>query len=95
MFKKLLIKSGLYIDKNEHNIIEKEISEMINELKILSDFKPKYDKISHISSFFSDLRDDEIKPSSKTSDILSNSKSKNNIGFLVNKIIWQLRNILW
>lgn len=87
MIDKLLIKSGLYIDKTEHNIIEKEISEMIDELKILSDFKPKTDKFSNNPSFFSELRNDEIQPSSKTSDILSNSKSKNNIGFLVKKII--------
>ena len=87
MIEKLLIKSGLYIDKTEHNIIEKEISEMLDELKVLSEFKPKFDKIPNKPSFFSELRNDDIKPSSTTSDILSNSKSKNSIGFLVNKII--------
>ncbi len=87
MIEKLLKNSGFDIDKYEHNIIEAEISDMIDELKVLSDYRPKIYETFNNSVKFSKLREDEVKPSNNIAEILANSKSKNSIGFLVSKII--------
>ncbi len=82
----LLKNSGFYIDKTEHNILESELTEMINEIEILTEIR-EADTDSRLCVDYSSLREDEYKESSSKSDILMNSKSKTDIGFMVNKII--------
>ena len=86
MIEKLLKNSGFYIDKAEHNILESELKEMINEIEILSEICQN-DTDKRLCVDFSSLREDEPKTSFLKSDILMNSKSKTEVGFKVNKVI--------
>lgn len=82
MINKLINFSGFIIENIEHNIID----DMIDELEVLQEFNSTKIDNSKIMSDFSSLRNDEIKPSYDTTDILSNSKSKTQVGFYVNKL---------
>ncbi len=59
MLNKLSEISGIHIAKNEHNIIESELSDMIYELKILSEFVADNDKNLQNSVSFCALRADK------------------------------------
>ena len=83
MVNKLANFSGFNIDNNKHNIID----DMIEELNILSEINSTTIEYSKNTSDYTLLRNDEIQPSYETCDILSNSKSKTQNGFYVNKII--------
>ena len=82
----LLKNSGFYFNKTEHNILESELTEMINEIEILTEICES-DTDSRLCVDYSSLREDESKRSSSKSDILMNSKSRTDIGFMVNKVI--------
>lgn len=82
MIEKLINFSGFIIENIEHNIID----DMINELEVLQEFNSTNIKNSEKLCDFASLRNDEIKPSYDTSKILSNSKSKTQVGFYVNKL---------
>ena len=86
MIEKLLKNSGFYINKTEHNILESELPEIINEIEILSEICEN-DTDSRLCVDISSLREDEPKISSSKTDILMNSKSKTEVGFKVNKVI--------
>ncbi len=59
MLNKLSEISGIFIAENEHNIIKSELDDMINEIKILSEFVADNDKKPQISVSFCELRDDK------------------------------------
>ena len=82
----LLKNSGFYIDKNEHNMFESELAEMIEELEILTEICEP-DTKNRVCVDYSSLREDISETSSSKSDILMNSKSKTDVGFRVNKVI--------
>ena len=82
----LLKNSGFYFNKTEHNILESALTEMINEIEILTEICES-DTDSRLCVDYSSLREDESKRSSSKSDILMNSKSRTDIGFMVNKVI--------
>ena len=87
MMTKLLKISGLELNDNEHEIIENEFLEMTKEIEILSSLSCEKNDFSTNSIPYSNLRADIISKSSDKKDVLSNSKSKNNDGFVVTKII--------
>ncbi len=82
----LLKNSGFYIDKNEHNMFKSELTEMIEELEILTKIC-EYDTENRVCVDYSTLREDETEKSFQKTDILSNSKSKTDVGFIINKVI--------
>lgn len=86
MISLLLKNSGFYIEENEHNMFETELLEMIKQLDILTEIcESNTDNRECIE--YSLLREDIQEMSSPKSDILINSKSKTDIGFIVNKVI--------
>lgn len=86
MLTRLLEVSGMESD-NEPEIIEMEFLNMTKELEILSCFSDTKNEILITHTPLSYLRDDIISQSSDKKDALFNSKSKNDDGFVVTKII--------
>ena len=86
MLESILKYSGFYLDKSEHNIINDELNDMIEEIKILSDFAVSNNSLSSYTSLHY-LRKDEIRPSSNKEYILENAQKKNDNGIIVNKLI--------
>ncbi len=86
MLTRLLNVSGMELD-DDQEIIEKEFLKMTKELEILSCFSDTKNEILKKHTPLSELRDDIISQSSDKKDVLLNSKSKNDDGFIVTKII--------
>ena len=87
MLENILKYSGFDIEKTEYNIIVSELYDMINELKVLSEFNANNNPTNQNTLHINKLRTDKIKPSFDKQEILSNAKNKNEDGILVNKII--------
>ena len=87
MMTKLLKISGLELNTCEYKIIEKEFLNMTKELEILSCFADTKNEILTNYTPIQDLRSDIINQSSDKKEVLSNSNSRNDDGFIVTKII--------
>lgn len=87
MMTKLLKISALQIDEKERDIIENEFENMLKELEILLSFSENTQRNISNHTPYSSLRDDVIQNSPNSDKILSNSKTKNDNGFIVKKII--------
>lgn len=84
---KLLKHCGLFFKNSNKSDTEKKINKIMEDMTLPDNFSFNSGCITDATENFSNLRSDFVMPSSAKNDILSNSSSKNDDGFIIEKII--------
>lgn len=84
---KLLKHCGLSLKKSNNSDPEKKAGRIMEDIRLPDNFSFNSHCTTEAAANFSKLRSDFVMPSSAKKDILSNSPSKNEDGFIIKKIM--------